>query len=112
MKRRSYPKEVKEQILKEVEEIGSVHKVAKRHELAPTTIYGWLRAKKNNHKAWDKTSDEAKRVAKYIPSPKEFKDLESENTKLKELLGEKDLEIHILRDLLKKTNPGSLTRLK
>jgi len=40
MKRRSYPKEVKEQILKEVEEIGSVHKVAKRHELAPTTIYG------------------------------------------------------------------------
>ncbi|BAF58900.1 hypothetical protein PTH_0719 [Pelotomaculum thermopropionicum SI] len=29
----------------------------------------------------------------------------SENEKLKKLLGEKELEIEILRDLLKKTNP-------
>ncbi|WP_031513908.1 transposase [Desulfofalx alkaliphila] len=107
-----YPKEVKEQILKEVEEVGSVHKVAKRHEVAPTTVYGWLKAKKNNHKAWDNTSNKDKRIAKYIPSPKEFKELESENAKLKELLGEKDLEIHILRDLLKKNNPDSLRKLK
>ena len=33
------------------------------------------------------------------------KALESENEKLKKLLGEKDLEIAILKDLVKKTNP-------
>lgn len=112
MQRKSYPKEFKEQIIKEVEEIGSVHKVAKRHEIAPTTIYGWMKRKKINHKAWDNTPDDAKRMAAYIPSSKEFKEIESENSKLKELLGEKDLEIHILRDLLKKSNPGYLTKLK
>lgn len=112
MRRKSYPKECKEQIIRETEEIGSVHAVAKRHEIAPTTIYGWIKNRDKNHKAWEKTSDNAKRMAEYIPSSKEFKELESENTKLKELLGEKDLEIHILRDLIKMTNPGSRTKLK
>ena len=112
MQRKSYPKEFKEQIIREVEEIGSVHKVAKRNEIAPTTIYSWVKVKKKNHKAWDSTLEDAKRMASYIPSSKEFKDLESENTKLKELLGEKDLEIHILRDLIKKNNPGYRTKLK
>jgi len=50
--------------------------------------------------------------ANYIRSPKEFKELESENTKLKELLGEKDHEIYTISDLLIKTNSDSLTKLK
>jgi len=32
--------------------------------------------------------------------------LEKENNQLKKILGEKDLEIAILRDLIKKKNPG------
>lgn len=112
MQRKSYPKELKEQIIKEAKEIGSVHQVAKRHDIAPTTIYGWMKVKDNNHKAWEITPDNAKKMSEYIPSSKEFKELESENTKLKELLGEKDLEISILRDLLKKKNPGYQTKLK
>lgn len=111
-KRRSYPKEFKEQIIKEVQEIGSVYQVAKRHDIAPTTIYGWIKAKNTNHKAWDETPGTAKRMSEYIPSSKEFKELESENTKLKELLGEKDLELSILRDLIKKKNPGYQIKLK
>ncbi len=46
-----------------------------------------------------------KKVAAYTPSPKEFQALEHENDKLKKLLGEKDLEIAILRDLVKKGEP-------
>jgi len=34
------------------------------------------------------------------------------NNQLKKLLGEKDLEIAILRDLLKKANPYLLKKLK
>lgn len=53
MRRKSYPKEFKEQIIR-TEEIGSVHAVTKRHEIAPTTIYGWIKTSDNNHKAWKK----------------------------------------------------------
>ena len=41
-----------------------------------------------------------------------IKQLEEENDQLKKLLGEKDLEISILRDVLKKKNPHLLKRLK
>lgn len=40
------------------------------------------------------------------------KELSKENEKLKTLLGEKDLEIAILRDLIKKKNPHLLKNLK
>ncbi|WP_374724238.1 hypothetical protein [Calidifontibacillus erzurumensis] len=40
------------------------------------------------------------------------KELAKENEKLKTLLGEKDLEIAILRDLIKKKNPHLLKNLK
>lgn len=45
-------------------------------------------------------------------SPLETKKLSQENDHLKRLLGEKDLEIAILRDLVKKKNPHLLTKLK
>lgn len=110
MKRKTYPKEFKEQIICEVGEIGNLTQVAKRHEIAPSTVHNWLQ--NTNHKAWELTPDNAKKIATYIPSPKEFKQLENENSKLKEILGDKDLEIAILRDLVKKVNPGYLKRLK
>ncbi|MFD1360824.1 hypothetical protein [Lentibacillus salinarum] len=40
------------------------------------------------------------------------KQLSSENDQLKQLLGEKDLEIAVLRDLIKKKNPYLLKKLK
>ena len=42
----------------------------------------------------------------YTPTAQEFKQIENQNGQLKTLLGEKDLEIAILRDVLKKTQPG------
>ena len=54
----------------------------------------------------------AKKTAVYTPTAQEFKELESENGQLKQILGEKDLEIAILRDLIKKSQPGYRTKLR
>lgn len=107
MQRKRYPKEFKDQLIQEAKETGNVMQVAKRHEVSSKTLYRWISESK--HKAWQHTSSEAKKTATYIPSEKEFKQLEKENDKLKRILGEKDLEIAILRDLIKKKNPGFQT---
>ncbi|WP_309480038.1 transposase, partial [Brevibacillus agri] len=70
---------------------------ARRHGIDPKMLYRWIRDSK--HADWQNTSSEAKAVTSYTPSPGEFRELETENDKLKKLLGEKDLEIAILRDL-------------
>ncbi|MDO7787243.1 transposase [Desulforamulus aquiferis] len=107
MKSKRYPKEFKDQVIKDALEINDVGQVAKRYEVHPKTLYRWISESK--HKAWQQTSSESKKTAVYIPSHKEYKQLEKENDKLKNILGEKDLEIAILRDLLKKKNPGFQT---
>ncbi|CCO07869.1 transposase [Desulforamulus hydrothermalis] len=104
MKRKRYPKEFKDQLIQETVETGNVVQVAKRHEISPKTLYRWI--SRSKHKAWEHTSSGAKKTAVYVPSHQEFKQLEKENNQLKKLLGEKDLEIAILRDLIKKKNPG------
>lgn len=100
MTRKTYPKEFKEQLIKEASEIGNVGQVAKRHEISPKALYRWISQSK--HKSWQHTSGDAKKTAVYVPSHQEYKQLENENDKLKKLLGEKDLEIAILRELIKK----------
>lgn len=91
-------------VLQEVNEANDVAQVARRHELTPKTIYRWRSAAK--HKAWEVTDSSFKKTAAYTPTSQEFKQIENENDQLKKLLGEKDLEIAILRDLIKKTQPG------
>jgi transposase-like protein len=110
MNRKRYPKNFKEQLIKEVREVGNAVSVAKRHGINAKTLYRWIHESK--HKAWEKTDGNAKKITTYVPSPQEFKQMENENEKLKKLLGEKDLEIAILRDLVKKVHPGYLTGLK
>lgn len=112
MKRNRYPKELKDQIIQEAIQAGrgNASSVARRHGLDPKLLSRWIRDSK--HKSWETASGEAKKVNVYVPSPHEFKELETENDKLKQLLGEKDLEIAILRDLVKKVNPGFRTKLR
>ncbi|OAT79296.1 transposase [Desulfotomaculum copahuensis] len=107
MTRKRYPKEFKDQLIQEVAEIGNAVPVAKRHEVNLKTLYRWI--SQSRHKAWQVTSAGTKKTAVYIPSHQEFRQLESENEKLKKILGEKDLEIAILRDLVKKQPPGFQT---
>lgn len=110
MQRKRYPKEFKDQLIQEVQEAGSVVQVAKRHGINDRTLSRWVRESK--HASWEKAPDEAKKIQAYVPSPQEFRELEKENDQLKKILGEKDLKISILTDLLKKSNPGFRTNLK
>jgi len=110
MQRKQYTMEFKQQVLQEVHEVGTAAQVARRHGLTPKMVYNWM--ERSKHHDWQTTSPEAKKVASYIASPAEFKELETENDRLKKILGDKDLEIAILRDMLKKVNPAYRTKLK
>lgn len=110
MKGKNYTKEFKETVLREVRETNDVAQVARRHDLSTKTIYSWR--KQEGSAAWNAAGAAAKRIAAYTPSPQEFKELEGENNQLKQLLGEKDLEIAILKDLIKKSQPGYRIKLR
>ncbi len=86
---KNYSIDEKEQVLKEVKETGNVAIVAKKHKMPVTTIHSWL--KKEQKKETKATS-------------KSVKNLEKQ-------LADRELEIKILKDLLKKrTRPGSKIR--
>lgn len=103
MKRNRYTQEFKQQIVREVAEVGNAAQVARRHELNPKMVYQWV--KQSKHRDWQATPAEGKKVAPYTPTVEELREIEEENNTLKRLLGEKDLEIEILRELVKKVDP-------
>ncbi|MED4400054.1 transposase [Metabacillus fastidiosus] len=102
MQRRKHSEEFKKQLVQEAMETGNKALVARRHQLSPNLIHKWMKAFQEDN---DFSIEEA-------VSSSEVKQLEEENDRLKKLLGEKDLEIAILRDVLKKKNPHLLKRLK
>ena len=103
MKGRSYSKEFKEQILQEVKEVGSVSLVGRKHGIASSTIFTWI--KKSQSRDQIKTKPRKKTLIEGKNNVEELNEVTQENDKLKRILGEKDLEISILKDLLKKANP-------
>lgn len=110
MQRKRHTQEFKQQLVREAAEAGNQSQVARRHGIDPKMLNRRIREAK--HRGWQDAAPDAKRVNTYIPTAKEFQEVEKENDKLKRLLGEKDLEIEILRDLIKKTNPAFRTRFK
>jgi transposase-like protein len=97
MTRKKYSDEFKQQIVKEAIETGNMSLVARQHEIAKSMVAKWVKQYKN--------PPVQKNNKKKAIDNSYYKELETENDKLKKLLGEKDLEIAILKDLLKKTNP-------
>lgn len=97
MNRKKYTDEFKQQIVKEAIETGNMSLVARQHEIAKSMVAKWVKDFKNPPvpKSKGKTIDNSY-----------YKEIEAENDKLKKLLGEKDLEIAILKDLLKKNKPS------
>ena len=108
MQRKSYSVEFKQQLIQEAQEVGNASQVARKHGIDGKMLSRWIRQSKQTN--WKQTNPEAKKMVSYTPSPKEFQTLEHENDKLKKLLGETDLEIAILRDLLKKSDPAFRTK--
>ena len=94
MKKKSYTEEFKEQVIREVNNVKDIGIVARKHGIARSTVQGWIK-KQNSGTALI----EGKEIVR------DLKEKEQENNQLKKILGEKDLEISILRDLLKKVNP-------
>ena len=74
--------------------------MARKDDLSANMVSRWVREHKNHNSIG--MGPIPVRIGPYNQSAKA---LESENEKLKKLLGEKDLEIAILKDLVKKTNP-------
>ena len=100
MQRKKYSQEFEKQVVKESLEVGNAAIVARKHDLSANMVSRWVREHKNQNNIG--FSHVHATTGSYNQSAKA---LESENEQLKKLLGEKDLEIAILRDLVKKTTP-------
>ena len=74
------------QILREVERAESIREVCRRHSITEQTFYRWRK------KYGDMNVSELKRL----------RELERENSRLKRLLAEKELDIDALKDFLGK----------
>lgn len=92
--RRTFSKEQKLQILKEVAENG-VNITLEKHGIYPATYYSW----KNK---FEQMGEAGFRHGMTKEQLKEIRRLEKENGLLKKLLAEKDLEGHLKDELLKK----------
>ncbi|MDD5793714.1 MAG: transposase [Clostridiales bacterium] len=103
MKGKTYSEEFKNQILNEVKEVGNISLVGRKHGISTSTISTWISRTKNKDKI--KVKPGRKALVEGKNSIEELNEVTQENDKLKKILGEKDLEIAILRDLLKKANP-------
>jgi transposase-like protein len=75
--------ELKDQVLKEIKEVGNVSLVCKKHGLKTSTVHGWLDKIKNKDKIIEAKANRQLQ--------KKVKDLE--------------LQVEVLTSLLKKTYP-------
>lgn len=97
MARTRYSNEQKMRVVREALETGNTAAVARRHGIHTNAVYNWV-------KQYRESGEEAFLPRKRSQDLSNQHALERENAKLKTLLGEKELEIAILRDLVKKTN--------
>jgi transposase-like protein len=87
----TYTQEFKSKIIEEVKDVNSISPVARKHSISPSTIHGWVKG--------------SKQVVTYKKDIKN-KSLKNENKVLKSKLADAELELMILKDLLKKSyNP-------
>jgi len=100
--RRRHSVETKLRVVKEALETGNGAIVARRYDLSASMVNRWIREYRKYGEAAFKGSGNGKAVS---VTDKDYRKLGEENERLKKILGEKDLEVAILRDLLKKQNP-------
>ena len=94
--------EEKKQIVKEALETGNSSLVGRKYSVSPSIVARWVREYKPNPMK-GMTQKALEKISGLNESPKEAKQAVEQNLILKKLIGEKELEIEILRDLLKKT---------
>jgi transposase-like protein len=100
MARREFSKEQKIQIVKEVMQTGNISVVARRYDIRNSVIGRWLdKYRQYGEAAFGAMKPAAKSVN---PFAAQMHALEMENERLKRILGEKDLELAVMKDLQKK----------
>ncbi|AEE92484.1 transposase [Tepidanaerobacter acetatoxydans Re1] len=102
MTRKQYTEEFKEQIIKECQEVGNVALVARRHDISSNTIHNWIRKAQKRGSITPLPKSEEKRIREV---ENRLEAISKENNTLKKLLGEKELELAVLRDLRDRINP-------
>lgn len=93
---KAYSKEFKERVIAECYRVGNIALVARRFEISENTVYSWMRNQKKNGGSNSASEKDLE---------KKLKKVNSENDELKKIIGEKDLKIAVLEDLLDKANP-------
>ena len=102
MPNKIHTEEFKRQVVKEAIETGNSSIVGRKHNVNASIVARWVRTEKPNP-----MMNMRKKAMQSIPGlsedPKEMKQAVEQTLQLKKLIGDKELEIAILRDLLKKT---------
>jgi transposase len=101
VQRRRFTPDFKIRVVNEALETGNTSAVARRHGIHSSVLNRWISEYKDNgpdaFNGNKKINDKDNAI-----SLQQLMRLERENAQLKKLLGEKDLEIAILRELMKK----------
>ncbi len=100
MTRRQFTNEQKIQMVKEILQTGNTSLVARRNNVRDSVIRRWF----EKYKQYGEAAFEQPKAAVAFPDPMaaRVRALEMENERLKRLLGEKDLELAVMKDLQKK----------
>ncbi len=103
LKNRKYSDSFKEKAANEAIEVGNRAAVARKYGISSSVISKWIKGL-NIETPMDKMTNKAvgNRKEELLTDFKDIDKIEGQNLKLKKLIGDKELEIEILRDLLKK----------
>lgn len=97
-RRNMYLEKMKKQLVEEALNGGNASFVARKHGVDPSTVKKWVKEYR------DEVEEElAKKQVPKVKSEKPEIDYKEKYEKAAKLLGEKEVEIAILKDLLKKT---------
>lgn len=102
--------ELKKELVVEVLSGYQIHFIARKYGMHPATLSKWVREYQDE--VDDVMAKKQKETEQLKEAAAAFPNLEKKYQEAMKLLGEKELENAILKDLLKKTNPAFKNDLK
>lgn len=104
-KRNETFQEIREQVARESLAGMKTGYLARKYGVHPGTIRNWVKEYKERHGV-----DALPSIDEHIVAAKRLAELEENQERLIKALGEKELEIAVLRELVKKTNRASTNK--
>jgi len=105
MRSKKYSDSFKEQVVKEAVEVRNNAAIARKYGISASVVAKWIK-NSSIETPMDKMRSNAvgNKKKELLSDFKEVDKIEEQNIKLKKLIGDKELEIEILRELIKKKN--------